>query len=112
MQFADKLDLTAIRRVQLARNGRSRFYISGSDLRRLADSYAGGGRLWAFNNLPASVRRMDGTRAFDEWSGGFLGVLKEQTEDLNDFITEWTSYGDVGYSGGRRDRHVGTWETN
>jgi hypothetical protein len=98
MQFADKLDLSTVQRVVLARNGQSRFYVAGSDLQRLAESYAGGGRVWAFNNLPASVRRMDGTRAFDEWTGGWLGVLKQQTEDLNSFITEWTGYGDSGYS--------------
>ena len=89
MQFAGKLDLYSVHRIVLARNGHRRFYISGTDLRPLADSYAGGGVLWAFNNLPANVRRMDGTRAFDEWTGGWLGVLKEQTEDVNEFIGEW-----------------------
>jgi hypothetical protein len=96
MQFADKLDLYSIRRVVLARNGQHRFYIHAMDLKPLADSYAADGQLWAFNNLPASVRRMDGSRAFEEWSGGWLGVLKEQTEDVNDFITEWTGYGESG----------------
>ena len=89
MQFAGKLDLYSVRRIVMARDGHRRFYISGADLRPLADSYAGGGVIWAFNNLPANVRRMDGTRAFDEWTGGWLGVLKEQTEDLNEFIGEW-----------------------
>jgi len=89
MQFADKLDLSTVVRVVLARDGQPRFYIMGSDLRRLADSYAGGGRIWAFDNLPASVRRVDGTRAFEEWSGGWLGVLERQTKDLGDFITQW-----------------------
>jgi Zn-finger nucleic acid-binding protein len=96
MQFSDKLDLYSIRRLVLARNGRHRFYIIASDLRTLADSYAGGGRMWAFNNLPSKVRRMDGTHAFEEWSGGWLGVLQKQVEDLNKFITDWTGYGSVG----------------
>ena len=93
MQFSDKLNLYTVNRVILARNGQNRFYISGSDLRQLSDSYAGGGRIWAFNNLPARVRRMDGSRAFGEWTGGWLGVLQKQTVDLDAFITEWTGYG-------------------
>jgi len=96
MQFSGKLDLYAVDRILLARNGTKRFYIAGSDMRRLAQSYAGGGRIWAFNNLPARVRRMDGTQAFDEWTGGWLGVLQKQAEDLNRFITDWTGYGSAG----------------
>ncbi|MHB8969716.1 MAG: cell envelope integrity protein TolA [Pirellulaceae bacterium] len=98
MQFANELDLYSVRRVVLARNGQHRFYISSVDLRPLADSYAGGGVLWAFNNLPANVRRMDGTRAFGEWTGGLLGVLKEQAEDVNQFIDEWIGDSSVGGS--------------
>jgi hypothetical protein len=89
MQFASKLDLYSTRRIVLARNGQHRFCVSSDDMRPLADSYANGGVLWAFDNLPARVRRMDGTRAFGEWTGGWLGVLKEQTEDLAQFINEW-----------------------
>jgi len=92
MQFADKLNLYSIKRIVLARNGKEVFYISGSDLREPANSYAGGGRIWAFNNLPERVRTMSGTQPYDEWTGGFLGVLKEQSEDVNEFIEKWTGY--------------------
>ena len=91
-EFSSKLDLQAVRRVILARNGRYVFYIESSRLRPLADSYSGGGRIWSFNHLPESVRNMNGTRPYSEWSGGWLGVMKEQAEDLNDFISEWTGY--------------------
>jgi hypothetical protein len=58
-------------------------------MKPLAESYANGGRPWAFNHLPESLRTMSGLRAYDQWSGGWLGVLQEQTEDLNDFLNEW-----------------------
>jgi hypothetical protein len=96
MQFSSKLNLYSVDRVVLARNGDRRFYITSNNLRPLADSYKGGGRSWAFNNLPANVRRMDGTRAYNEWTGGWLGVLQKQSEDLNRFITAWTGYGSGG----------------
>lgn len=92
MQFSSKLNLYSVDRVVLARNGNKRFYIASADLRPLANSYDNGGRAWAFNNLPATVHRVDGTRAYSEWTGGWLGVLQKQSEDLNRFITEWTGY--------------------
>jgi len=91
MQFADKIDLYEVDRVILARNGQQRFYLQSKDLRPLVNSYAGGGRIWAFKNLPASIYRMSGSRPFGEWTGGWLGVLQKQSEDLNDFLTAWQS---------------------
>jgi hypothetical protein len=32
---------------------------------------------------------MDGDNAFPTWSGGLLGILKEQTEDFNEFHKKW-----------------------
>jgi len=92
MQFAGKLNLNLIDRIVLARNGKEVFYVSGSDLSKPADSYEGGGRVWAFNNLPERVRTMSGSQPYGEWTGGFLGVLKEQSEDVNEFIEEWTGH--------------------
>jgi hypothetical protein len=92
LQFAGKLDLTSVRRLVLARRGQYVFYVDASDLRRLATSYDAGGRVWAFNHLPESVRTMSGSRAYSEWTGGWLGVLQKQTEDLNDFIKTWAGY--------------------
>jgi uncharacterized Zn finger protein (UPF0148 family) len=91
MQFAGKLNLYSVKRVVLARNGKHRFVIAGSDLRILADSYEGGGRIWAFNNLPARVRRPSGTQPFGEWTGGAIGVLGAQAKDLNLLLNEWLS---------------------
>jgi hypothetical protein len=92
LQFGTRADLSSVRRVVLARNGRKVFYIDVSDLRPLTESYEGGGRVWAFNNLPGSVATMSGERAYAEWTGGWLGVLQKQTEDLNHFIEQWTGY--------------------
>lgn len=92
LQFAAKLDLTSVRRVVLARSKRHVFYIDASDLQRLADSYDGGGRVWAFNHLPESARTMSGSRAYGEWTGGLLGVLQKQMEDLDDLIRTWTGH--------------------
>ncbi|MCE9552053.1 MAG: hypothetical protein K8T91_01585 [Planctomycetes bacterium] len=89
-EFSAKSDLNSSTRIILAHNGQQKFYISNSDLKRLSESYAGGGRPWAFNNLPERLRTMSGSQAYESWSGGWLGVLQKQTQDLNDFITMWS----------------------
>jgi len=35
---------------------------------------------------------MSGLRAYDQWTGGWLGVLQKQTEDLNDFLDKWLGH--------------------
>ena len=50
-QFSNKLDLYSVNRIVLARNGREVFKIMSSDLRPLADSYAGGGSHLGFQSF-------------------------------------------------------------
>jgi hypothetical protein len=92
MQFSAKVDLYSIKRIVLAQEGQRIFYIDSSDLRQLANSYDGGGRVWAFNHLPERVCTMSGQKPYGTWTGGWLGVLGEQAEDLNDLIERWTGY--------------------
>lgn len=89
MQFASRIHLSGLGNVYLARDGVEHFRIYPSALDELASSYENGGRIWAFNNLPAAVRRIDGSQAFGEWTGGWLGVVKGQVEDLDSFLEQW-----------------------
>ena len=89
MQFVDKIDLSNGHTIVLARNGTPKFLIRAKDVERHSNSYANGGRLWAMDHLPPICRTPTGERPYTEWSGGFLGVMKGQAEDLNDFLTEW-----------------------
>jgi DNA-directed RNA polymerase subunit RPC12/RpoP len=89
MQFASRLNLAGTDNVYLARDGDERFRVASRSLDPLASSYENGGRIWAFNNLPAAVRRIDGSQAYGEWTGGWLGVMKGQVEDLGSFLEQW-----------------------
>jgi hypothetical protein len=90
MQFAGKLNCDQLPRLILARAGERIFYLRGDDLRKLASSYEGGGRIWAFNHLPERCYSMENEKTFATWEGGWLGVAEKQTDDLNKFIEEWT----------------------
>lgn len=89
MQFAGKLDLRMVKKVVLAREGKQVYYVAATDLRELTSSYKAGGEPWAFHNLPERCRTMAGSPAYDTWSGGWLGVLAKQANDLNSFIDAW-----------------------
>lgn len=89
MQFGDEIDLYSVEKVHLANNGKIIYYIDSVDFRPLVESYSNGGRIWSFNNLPSRVRTPIGIRVFEEWTGGLLGVLKAQTEDLGVLLETW-----------------------
>jgi hypothetical protein len=92
MQFSGKLDFETVDRIVLARDGQRLFVVKSDDMQRMADSYDGGGRLWAFNQLPIRSRTMEGKQVFHEFTGGWLGVVKKETEQLNEFIEDWTGH--------------------
>ncbi|MCO6437293.1 MAG: hypothetical protein J5J06_09430 [Phycisphaerae bacterium] len=90
LQFGQLLDKQATRRLILARDGRLLMYLRSSDLSELANEYTHGNPMWSFNHLPERLKTMSGNNAYPTWEGGWLGVLKGQSEDLNQFITDWT----------------------
>lgn len=92
MQFAHNARDKEFKYVILSRNGKKLFLIEQRDLLELSDSYSNGGRIWAFNHFPERVLSMDGRHPYGSWTGGWLGVLKRQTEDLNAFLTAWLEY--------------------
>jgi len=89
-EFASRIDLGSLDHVLLARDGTAIFAVASSDMSELAGSYSAGGEPWAFNHLPERSKTLDGRAAFSTWTGGFLGVLAKQAEDLNNFIRDWT----------------------
>ena len=90
MQFATKLDLSGVRRVVLAREGKPKFYLDASDIQRLASSYDNGGRLWAFDHLPERCCDLSGAHPYGTWTGGWLGVAEHQAADLDSLLEAWS----------------------
>ncbi len=90
LRYARKLDRPgAPERLALAARGRRLFYLPRSDYRKLAEEHAVGNRLWSIHHFAERLRTMSGARAYGTWTGGWLGVMKKQLEDLNDFLDTW-----------------------
>ncbi len=76
--------------VLIARDGDAVFAMSGRDFDDIGRSFgASENPLYLLRTLPEKLRRPDGSRAFSEWEGGFLGVTTRQLEDVTKAASTW-----------------------
>lgn len=76
-------------RVILARNGSARFYLEGTYFRELARDVETQSPVYVLRTLPQNVYTLAGVPAYETWTGGMLGVLTNQLEDLDAFREAW-----------------------
>jgi hypothetical protein len=79
-------------RVILARSHNEVLYIEGDDFEELArESEMGENPVYLVRTLPEKLHKPDGRQAFGSWSGGLLGVVARQMEDVNAAAHEWAT---------------------
>lgn len=89
MQFGHTIKDSSIDHLSIASGGKEVYRLEKSDLDELAREYDSGARIWAFSHWPERLRTPSGERAFESWSGGFLGVMEGQMNDLNEGLSTW-----------------------
>lgn len=91
-QAAEALKDREFGRVILARQGKSVFMMEGAAFTQLGQEYSSGQNpVYLIRTLPEQLYLPDGTAAFGSWTGGWLGVLGRQIEDVNAFGQAWMS---------------------
>ena len=91
-QSAEALKDREFGQVSLARQGKTVFVMKGSDFAELGQEYAAGQNpIYLVRTLPEKIYRPDGSPAFGTWTGGWLGVLGRQMDDVNGFGQAWVS---------------------
>jgi hypothetical protein len=89
-QAAEALKGRHFGKVTLSRGAKTVFILPGEDFAELGEEFAAGQNpLYLMRTLPEKLVLPDGRQAFGSWSGGILGVLGEQLEDMNDFAGAW-----------------------
>jgi hypothetical protein len=79
-------------KVILARNGTPRFQLEGSTFLELGREFgAGQNPVYLIRTFPEKLHKPDGTPAFGTWTGGLLGVLGRQMEDVNEAARQWAT---------------------
>ncbi|MBL8570204.1 MAG: hypothetical protein JNK84_14130 [Phreatobacter sp.] len=89
MQTASALRSMQFSRVHLAYRGQARFMIEGVYFQQLGRDYGTENPLYTIRTMPENVYNLDGARVFDTWSGGLLGVMGKQMEDVGSFHRRW-----------------------
>lgn len=89
LQFAERVRAEDVQRLEFAFKGETRFFIAGSYFAQLGDEYSYQNVVYTIRTFPSNVYNLDGTHAYSTWTGGIIGVLKEETEDFIDFHDQW-----------------------
>lgn len=89
LQFAQAMQNNDFDTVVLAYKGNPRFMLKGAYFKQLGVEFSYQNPVYTLRTLPAHVYNLDGTPAFGTWTGGWLGVVGHQMEDLNAFGRRW-----------------------
>lgn len=89
LQFAEQVKDNKFDKVELAFKGEAKFLIDGDYFQELGREYNYQNPIYTTNHMPENLRRPDDVRAFETWTGGWLGVSTKQMEDFNDFHDQW-----------------------
>ena len=89
LQIGHKVRAERFSKLIVAAGGEAVYRLDKSDLDELAEQYSLVRSVWAFNHWPERLRKPTGERVFESWSGGMLGVLKGQMEDINEALKTW-----------------------
>lgn len=89
MRFADEMKDRESREVRLASPGQTKFILSGHDFAVMGDEYFYQNPVYTIRTFPEKLSRPDGRPAFDNWSGGFIGVISAQMDDVNELGRQW-----------------------
>lgn len=87
--FAEALKERQFREVVLSWRGQARFILKGDDFQTMGREAAYQNPIYTVRTLPEKLLRPDGTQAFSSWTGGLIGVLGQQMEDVNSFARQW-----------------------
>lgn len=89
LQLSEKLKEEEYESIILSFKGKSKFMLKGDFFKETGLEYGIQNPVYTLRNLPKNVYNLDGTSAFSTWTGGLLGVLGKQMEDLSEFHKQW-----------------------
>jgi hypothetical protein len=89
LQLAEKLSDKNFTKVEFAYKGISKFYLKGEDFRALGKEYNVQNPMYTIRTFPEKLKKLDGSSAYETWTGGIFGVLEQQMKDFTDFHDKW-----------------------
>lgn len=93
---AEALKDQSFDRVILAHRGTGKFVLPGDYFKVIGESYEYQNPVYTMRTMQERLQNLDGSPAFETWTGGWLGVLGKQLEDHNQFHMRWWVEGEIG----------------
>lgn len=88
--FAEEMRDRDFDRVYLAYRGKLRFVMDGRDFREIgSERHFGQNPIYLVRTFPEKLMHLDGLPAFGQWTGGWLGVMTKQLEDVSEMHRQW-----------------------
>lgn len=76
-------------RIYLSYKGREKFYLEGPYFKQIGTEREWQNPIYTVRTMPENVHNLDGSPAFQTWTGGWLGVMGQQMDDNNEFHRKW-----------------------
>jgi hypothetical protein len=89
LQFADSVKDKKIDSIELTYKGVPKFILPGEYFQTIGKEYSSQNPIYTIRTFPEKLLKTNGTKAYSQWSGGFIGVLTKQMNDFNDFNKKW-----------------------
>lgn len=89
LQFASSVKDRDFRVVRLAYKGQEKFRLDGTYFHTLGVELGAQNPIYTIRTMPENVKNLDGSAAFGTWTGGWLGVMSKQMEDVAEFHRRW-----------------------
>ena len=89
LQFSEVMEERDFDDLTLSYAGTPKFRLKGDYFKKLGVEYSVQNPVYTMRTFPENVFELDGTQAFNEWSGGILGVAARQMDDFGEFHKRW-----------------------
>lgn len=89
LQFAHRLQENDFESVLLSSSGKTKFMLQGDYFKKIGMEYPFQNPVYTMRTFPENLYQPNGDRAFNSWTGGFLGVTQKQLEDFTEFHKQW-----------------------
>lgn len=89
MQFSEAVKDRTFNKVYIAHNGKKKFYFKGDYFKNMGTEYKTQNPMYTLRTMPENTYKLDGSKAFETWTGGVLGVLGQQMKDFTELHKLW-----------------------
>ncbi|GAB7549930.1 hypothetical protein [Cupriavidus sp. 8B] len=89
LQFAAAVKDRSFKTIRLAHGGVEKFELDGAYFHTLGVEFGEQNPIYTIRTMPEHVVNLDGSPAFGTWTGGWLGVVSKQMEDVHKFHRRW-----------------------